>query len=93
MLLFVSIVNVIFLFRKIQFLFIQVVYINGIDVSGLLHERVVNLIRQSRDRGSGELTLTVRPNALYNALAGTDETSEEEPPYRYITPSHRCFSI
>jgi len=52
-------------------------------VSGLLHERVVNLIRQSRDRGSGELTLTVRPNALYNALAGTDETSEEEPPYRY----------
>ncbi|XP_029166807.1 tyrosine-protein phosphatase non-receptor type 4 isoform X6 [Nylanderia fulva] len=62
----------------------QVVYINGIDVSGLLHERVVNLIRQSRDRGSGELTLTVRPNALYNALAGTDETSEEEPPYRYV---------
>ncbi|KYN16803.1 Tyrosine-protein phosphatase non-receptor type 4 [Trachymyrmex cornetzi] len=62
----------------------QVVYINGIDVSGLLHERVVNLIRQSRDRGSGELTLTVRPNALYNALAGNDETSEEEPPYRYV---------
>lgn len=66
----------------------QVVYINGIDVNGLLHERVVNLIRQSRDRGSGELTLTVRPNALYNALAGTDETSEEEPPYRYITPNY-----
>ncbi|XP_076243944.1 protein tyrosine phosphatase Meg isoform X5 [Calliopsis andreniformis] len=62
----------------------QVVYINGIDVSGLLHEHVVNLIRQSRDSGSGELTLTVRPNALYNALAGTDETSEEEPPYRYV---------
>lgn len=53
-------------------------------MSGLLHERVVNLIRQSRDRGSGELTLTVRPNALYNALAGTDETSEEEPPYRCV---------
>lgn len=52
-------------------------------MSGLLHEHVVNLIRQSRDSGSGELTLTVRPNALYNALAGTDETSEEEPPYRY----------
>lgn len=61
----------------------QVVYINGIDVSGLLHEHVVNLIRQSRDSGSGELTLTVRPNALYNALAGNDEMSEEEPPYRY----------
>jgi len=58
-------------------------------VSGLLHERVVNLIRQSRDRGSGELTLTVRPNALYNALAGTDETSEEEPPYRYIILNDR----
>lgn len=71
----------------------QVVYINGIDVSGLLHERVVNLIRQSRDRGSGELTLTVRPNALYNALAGTDETSEEEPPYRYITLSYAFIYI
>ncbi|XP_051154879.1 tyrosine-protein phosphatase non-receptor type 4 isoform X3 [Leptopilina boulardi] len=62
----------------------QVVYINGIDVNGMLHEHVVNLIRQSRDTGTGELTLTVRPNALYNALAGTDENSEEEPPYRYV---------
>ncbi|XP_008559388.1 tyrosine-protein phosphatase non-receptor type 4 isoform X4 [Microplitis demolitor] len=62
----------------------QVLYINGIDVNGMLHEHVVNLIRQSRDTGNGELTLTVRPNALYNALAGTDETSEEEPPYRYV---------
>lgn len=61
----------------------QVLYINGIDVNGMLHERVVNLIRQSRDTGTGELTLTVRPNALYNALAGTDEPLEEEPPYRY----------
>lgn len=48
----------------------------------MIHEHVVNLIRQSRDTGTGELTLTVRPNALYNALAGTDENSEEEPPYR-----------
>ncbi|XP_044583750.1 tyrosine-protein phosphatase non-receptor type 4 isoform X3 [Cotesia glomerata] len=62
----------------------QVLYINGIDVNGMLHEHVVNLIRQSRDTGNGELTLTVRPNALYNALAGTDEASEEEPPYRYV---------
>ncbi|XP_011506483.1 PREDICTED: tyrosine-protein phosphatase non-receptor type 4 isoform X2 [Ceratosolen solmsi marchali] len=62
----------------------QVVYINGIDVNGMLHEHVVNLIRQSRDSGTGELTLTVRPNALYNALAGTEETLEEEPPYRYV---------
>ncbi|XP_043281323.1 tyrosine-protein phosphatase non-receptor type 4 isoform X3 [Venturia canescens] len=58
----------------------QVVYINGIDVNGMRHEHVVDLIRQSRDTGDGELTLTVRPNAL----AGTDETSEEEPPYRYV---------
>lgn len=63
--------------------FNQVVCINGIDVNGMLHEHVVNLIRQSRDSGTGELTLTVRPNALYNAQAGTDEASEEEPPYRY----------
>ncbi|XP_044015299.1 tyrosine-protein phosphatase non-receptor type 4 isoform X2 [Aphidius gifuensis] len=62
----------------------QVVYINGIDVSGMLHEHVVNLIRQSRDTGNGELCLTVRPNALYNALTGNDEISEEEPPYRYV---------
>ncbi|XP_011306260.1 tyrosine-protein phosphatase non-receptor type 4 isoform X2 [Fopius arisanus] len=62
----------------------QVVYINGMDVSGMLHEHVVNLIRQCRDTGNGELSLTVRPNALYNALAGTDEPSEEEPPYRYV---------
>ncbi|XP_015524862.1 tyrosine-protein phosphatase non-receptor type 4 isoform X3 [Neodiprion pinetum] len=62
----------------------QVVCINGIDVNGMLHEHVVNLIRQSRDSGTGELTLTVRPNALYNALAGNDEASEEEPPYRYV---------
>lgn len=56
----------------------QVIYINGIDVDGMLHEQVVNLIRQSRDSGTGELTLTVRPNAVYNALNGT----EEEPIYR-----------
>ncbi|XP_031778840.1 tyrosine-protein phosphatase non-receptor type 4 isoform X2 [Nasonia vitripennis] len=62
----------------------QVVYINGRDVNGMLHEHVVNLIRQSRDSGTGELTLTVRPNALYNALAGTEEPLEEEPPYRYV---------
>lgn len=61
-------------------------------MSGLLHEHVVNLIRQSRDCGPGELTLTVRPNALYNALAGTDETSEEEPPYRYILIIYVIYS-
>ncbi|XP_066588095.1 tyrosine-protein phosphatase non-receptor type 4 isoform X2 [Prorops nasuta] len=62
----------------------QVVCINGTDVCGMLHEHVVNLIRKARDSGTGELTLTLRPNALYNALAGTEEISEEEPPYRYV---------
>ncbi|XP_014217078.1 tyrosine-protein phosphatase non-receptor type 4 [Copidosoma floridanum] len=65
----------------------QVVYINGLDVNGMLHEHVVNLIRQSRDSGIGELTLTVRPNALYNALIGSEEPLEEEPPYRYVPDS------
>ena len=48
----------------------------------MMHEDVVNLIRQSRDTGHGELTLTIRANALYTALTGTDKSSEEEPPYR-----------
>ncbi|KAJ8681347.1 hypothetical protein QAD02_017134 [Eretmocerus hayati] len=63
----------------------QVVLINGIDVNGMLHEHVVNLIRKSRDTGSGELTLTVRPNTLYNALVCKDGASEDEPPYRYVS--------
>nr|CAD7571593.1 unnamed protein product [Timema californicum] len=56
----------------------QVVLINGHDVIGLLHEQVVNLIRASRDSAAGELLLSVRPNALYEAQ------EEEEPPYQYV---------
>ncbi|XP_014234408.1 tyrosine-protein phosphatase non-receptor type 4 isoform X1 [Trichogramma pretiosum] len=63
----------------------QVILINGIDVNGMLHEHVVNLIRQSRDSGNGELTLTVKPNALYNVIAGPDEQNvEKESPFIYV---------
>lgn len=40
----------------------QVVLINGHDVSNLMHEEVVSLIRSSREYRSGELVLTVKPN-------------------------------
>lgn len=55
----------------------QVVMINGRDVSGMLHEQVVALIRSSREFRSGELVLTVKPNSLVNY-------SEEEPLYQYV---------
>lgn len=55
----------------------QVLLINGHDISGMLHEQVVNLIRASRDSASRELVLTVRPN-VYEAA------EEEEPPYQYV---------
>jgi tyrosine-protein phosphatase non-receptor type 4 len=51
----------------------QVLMINGHDVSGLKHEQVVNLIRNSRDN---ELILTIKPNALV--------VVEEEPLYQYV---------
>lgn len=51
----------------------QVVMINGSDVSGLKHEQVVNLIRNSR---GSELVLTIKPNALV--------VVEEEPLYQYV---------
>ncbi|XP_063233077.1 tyrosine-protein phosphatase non-receptor type 4 isoform X2 [Bacillus rossius redtenbacheri] len=60
----------------------QVVLINGHEVIGLLHEQVVNLIRASRDSGAGELVLSVRPNAVYEAHQ--EEEEEEEPPYQYV---------
>ncbi|XP_066998363.2 tyrosine-protein phosphatase non-receptor type 4 [Anabrus simplex] len=56
----------------------QILFINGHDVSGMLHEEVVSLIRASRDSASGELVLTVRPNAVYEAQ------DEEEPAFQYV---------
>ncbi|XP_014294110.1 tyrosine-protein phosphatase non-receptor type 4 isoform X2 [Halyomorpha halys] len=62
----------------------QVLCINGIDVGGMLHEQVVNLIRASRDAHGGELVLTVRPSSVYEA--GTcPEEKEEEPLYQYVS--------
>ncbi|CAB0010639.1 unnamed protein product [Nesidiocoris tenuis] len=59
----------------------QVLFINGIDISGMSHEQVVNLIRASRDTRVGELQLAVRPSSVYEPI----ETAEEEPVYQYVT--------
>ncbi|XP_049863028.1 tyrosine-protein phosphatase non-receptor type 4 isoform X2 [Schistocerca gregaria] len=56
----------------------QVLFINGQNISGMLHEQVVNLIRETRDSASGELILTVKPSAVYEAQ------DIEEPPYQYV---------
>lgn len=40
----------------------QVIYINGIDISLMSHDTVVDLIRTARDNPPGELILTVKPN-------------------------------
>lgn len=53
----------------------QLVMINGRDVSTMMHEQVVNLIRASRQ--GGELMLTLKPNALI-------DYTEEEPLYQYV---------
>ncbi|XP_037034336.1 tyrosine-protein phosphatase non-receptor type 4-like isoform X2 [Bradysia coprophila] len=58
----------------------QVVMINGCDVSGMLHEQVVSLIRSSTDQ-SGELVLTVRPCVTVNSVC---DYTEEEPMYQYV---------
>lgn len=55
----------------------QVVMINGRDISGMMHEQVVNMIRASREFRTGELVLTIKPNALINY-------TEEEPMYQYV---------
>lgn len=58
----------------------QVVMINGCDVSGMLHEEVVSLIRSSTDQ-SAELVLTVRPSVTVNSMC---DYTEEEPMYQYV---------
>ncbi|XP_054285925.1 tyrosine-protein phosphatase non-receptor type 4 [Macrosteles quadrilineatus] len=57
----------------------QVLLINGVDVGHMQHDQVVNLIRAARDSRMGELILTVRPNAVYEA-----DNLEEEPAYQYV---------
>lgn len=58
----------------------QVVMINGCDVSGMMHEQVVALIRSSTDQ-SAELVLTVRPSITINSMC---DYTEEEPMYQYV---------
>ncbi|XP_054165930.1 tyrosine-protein phosphatase 1-like [Oppia nitens] len=56
----------------------QVLQINGQDVSGLAHERIVQLIRSTRDQGpDAQLTLAIRPNVYAREVA-------EEPAFQYI---------
>uniref|UniRef100_A0A182KA26 protein-tyrosine-phosphatase n=1 Tax=Anopheles christyi TaxID=43041 RepID=A0A182KA26_9DIPT len=55
----------------------QVVRINGRDVSTMVYEQVVSLIRASREYQGGELLLTLKPNALI-------DYPEEEPLYQYV---------
>jgi len=45
----------------------HVMLINGLDVSPLSHEEVVNLIRNARDNSPNELVLVVRPNGMYTS--------------------------
>ncbi|CAG0898036.1 unnamed protein product [Darwinula stevensoni] len=56
----------------------QVLLINGREISSLSHDEVVNVIRNSKDSQSGQLVLTVRPNAVY---LGEDV---EEPAFEYV---------
>ncbi|GAB6030554.1 hypothetical protein CHUAL_007419 [Chamberlinius hualienensis] len=55
----------------------QVLRINSKDVSGLLHEQVVQLIRSCREPPNKELILVVKPN-VYVA------EEIEEPPFQYV---------
>ncbi|XP_017785015.1 PREDICTED: tyrosine-protein phosphatase non-receptor type 4 [Nicrophorus vespilloides] len=60
----------------------QLLMINGMDVQQSLHADVVTIIQEARVTNSGQLILTVRPNALY----GVSE-EYEEPPYQYVPVS------
>jgi tyrosine-protein phosphatase non-receptor type 4 len=54
----------------------QVVLINGVEVSGMVHEQVVSLIRASREtRPGGELLLTVRPSSMYHLSTAVNSNS------------------
>uniref|UniRef100_A0A914W534 Tyrosine-protein phosphatase 1 n=2 Tax=Plectus sambesii TaxID=2011161 RepID=A0A914W534_9BILA len=55
----------------------QVLMINGRDVSQYTHDQIVRFIRSAREVHTGELTLTVRPNAY----AGEEV---DEPDFQYV---------
>lgn len=67
----------------------QVLAINGIEVSGLKHEQVVQLIRSTRDIGSeAKLILSIRPNVYYQQCK-TDDNDQRptESPFHFSTQS------
>lgn len=66
----------------------QVLEVNGIDVTGLEHERVVSLIRSTKDsKVDGELVLLIRPNVYNQSLYDVkelDAQGDEEPNFEYV---------
>ncbi|CAF1173306.1 unnamed protein product [Rotaria sp. Silwood1] len=54
----------------------QILSINTIDILNYSHEEVVNMIRQSRDRPSGELELLIRPLNKCHLSSNNDNDSE-----------------
>ncbi|KAJ6225298.1 hypothetical protein RDWZM_003843 [Blomia tropicalis] len=59
----------------------QVISINGVEVSQLKHEEVVQLIRSTKSQGpEAELVLSIRPNVFHHQC---DEEIIEEPPFQY----------
>lgn len=65
----------------------QVLAINGIEVSGLKHEQVVQLIRSTRDSGSeAKLILSIRPNVYYQQCKTDDnDQCSTESPFHFST--------
>ncbi|XP_056157054.1 tyrosine-protein phosphatase non-receptor type 4-like [Lampris incognitus] len=60
----------------------QVVRINGQDILELTHDQVVSIIKNICEERSGELTLLVRPNAIYEV---EDEAVECDQPVSVVT--------
>lgn len=62
----------------------KVILINGYDVSGLTHNQVVNLIKETREHNQhGQLVLTIKPS-----LDETKITEEEEEPICQYVPDN-----
>lgn len=57
----------------------QLLQINGHDVSHSLHQDVIKLIQEAREKNNGKLILVIKPNVLYQSLE-----EFEEPPYQYV---------
>ena len=80
----------------------QVLAINSVEVSGLKHEQVVQLIRSTKDLGpDAKLLLSIRPNVYYKHCQCPNETidtvdheqcnPEQQSPFHY-TPLNYSVS-